>query len=369
MVRKIVFLFTIVFMLVILSACEKSNTATKETPRIVDREVQIEQKIKPIQSDESPKKNIPETPEGKNTSNYTTAYIRYGKSYLPVSYVKDGKEVLKGDGGWYSDVKSLLPDDFDVSKAQIYSTRNMYVEGTKTPYDIPLQTGVIHPGNISDSIATNGVWEPFPVKVRYERYTLENQPKNETWLNYFGFKIHEVSPNTPVIITEAWFFDLNGDGIEEAFVNANNTFYSTEDNTPNPPAAKVSAVYAFSAVFLDSFNPIDIASNISEVQYNPLNDQKQIFYSYQISEESPDRSMHFITAIQYDANGDLITSPIFNSGEYDRPPEQQIIISDIDGDKQAELITMGHIIYAPIIVYRMNNDGTLVESFRMTTPP
>lgn len=368
MVRKTVFLFISVLMLGMLTVCEISNTVKMEKSRIVDKGVQIEQKSKPIESSESPEKNKRETPEGKSISDYTAAFVRYGNSYLPVSYVKDGQEVLRGNGGSYSDVITLLPDDLDVSKAQIYSTRNMYMEGTKTPYDIPLQLGFMYPVNISDSIAINSEWELFPVKVRYQRYTLENQPKNETWLNYFGTKIHEVSPNTPVIITEAWFFDLNGDGIEETFVNANNTFYSTEDNTPNPPAAQVSAVYAFSAVFLDGFNPIEIVSNISNVENRPLNDKKQIFYSYQISQESPDRSEHYITAIQYDTNGNLITSPIFNSGEYDRLCEQLIIISDINDDKQAEMIIMSHSIYSPLIVYHLNKDGTLAESFRITTP-
>jgi len=312
--------------------------------------------------------NIAGTPDTPNTAN-SAFYIQYGNAYLPVSYVRNGHELLSGNGGWYSDVQSRLPEGLAAADAQRYAVKEMYRKGSPTPYDTHLPTGYIDENVICQNIAMCGDWDPFPVKVQYESYTLDHQPRNETWFNYFAKKIHAVSPETPVVIKEAWFFDLNGDGREEAFVNANNTFYSPEDDTPNPPAAQITAVYAFSAVFFGHGEVLETGkSAITTICNAPVNEQKGIFNSYQIDKESPEWTEHFVTAVQYDAEGRLITCPVFNYGEYDRFCEQEIVLCDIDGDGQAELIIMHYSIYSPLIVYRFNDEGRLVESFRLTTP-
>lgn len=58
-----------------------------------------------------------------------------------------------------------------------------------------------------NTIATNGNWDLFPIKIRYEKYHAENQPNRQEWVDYFRDKLNEVSPNIPLVFTEAWFFD------------------------------------------------------------------------------------------------------------------------------------------------------------------
>jgi hypothetical protein len=128
------------------------------------------------------------------------------------------------------------------------------------------------------------------------------------------------------------------------------------------------ALYSFSALFVDGSEPLEMSASIHEIGNEPVNEHKDIYVSYMLSDESPDWSEHFVTAVQYDSKGNLIECPIFNRGEYDRSIEPEIIIADIDGDGQAELITLHYSIYSPIIVYRIDDSGRLTESFRINTP-
>jgi len=381
--KKIVaFILTLVFIYCIFSACGESNTTTTELSNTASGDVQTEKTANLIDpSGTLAEGDMDVQGESMDASDSNTdaqtgaadisdsiAYIKYFNSYLPISCIKGGQQILTGDGGWYFDVESRLSDLPKADELQAHATVGMYAQGTVTPYDTLPQTNFIDSKVPGDSIAINGKWGLFTTRVRYESYTLENQPQNEDWYSYFSKKVHAVSKHTPVIITEAWFFDLNNDGIEEAFVNANNTFYSTEDNLPNPPNAQSSAVYSFSVLFVDGSEPLEMSTSIYEIGNEPVNDKKNIYVSYMLSDESPIHSEHFVTAVQYDAQGNLIECPIFNSGEYNRSIAPKIVIADIDGDGQAELITLHYSIYSPIIVYRIDDSGRLIESFRINTP-
>ena len=210
--------------------------------------------------------------------------------------------------------------------------------------------------------------EFFPAKVTYEKYTLEHQPDNAEWFAYFSEKLDAYSGNTPLIFVESWLFDWNKDGIKDALVSASNTLYSIEDNAPNPPYNDNTATYTFSTLFISGQEPLEIISSADlSVEKEPPSDDNDIYLSYLAPESISAWFGHFVSAIQFDENGNLMQCPIFNVGEYDRETEPHMLLCDIDGDGEAELITLSRSIYSPIIVYKLI-DGTITQTFRMTTP-
>ena len=131
----------------------------------------------------------------------------------------------------------------------------MYIDG-----NIPVYSSYAYSeDNPMSIIASNGEWDFFPTKVRYEKYTINNQPDRPEWTGYFRKKIDEVSPDTPVIIEGAFFFDWNGDGTQTVIVNAGNMFEAADSTgfmkdcsvptTPLPPPSDKTAYYQMAAIF------------------------------------------------------------------------------------------------------------------------
>ena len=49
--------------------------------------------------------------------------------------------------------------------------------------------------------------------------------------------------------------------------------------------------------------------------------------------------------------------PVFNYGEYDRKPEQKIVVANIDGDGHAELLTFSFFICSPITIAKTGSQS------------
>ena len=223
MKKRWAFILTAIFICSIFSSCGKGNTKTPEPLNTTSDPVQIQQITDPI--DPAEVLDVGDTDvEGKLTDVSDSAtdaktdtadvpdsitYIKYFNSYLPISCIKDGRQILTGDGGRHSDVESRLVNFPKADELYIYSAVDMYTQGSATPFDTPPRTDTFLSKIPGDIIAISGRWDPFIAKIRYIRYTPDDQPQSEIWYSYFKEKIHAVSEHTPVIITEAWFFDLN----------------------------------------------------------------------------------------------------------------------------------------------------------------
>jgi hypothetical protein len=140
-------------------------------------------------------------------------WVKYFNVFLPVSRVSGGKQqLLNEEPEWYYEIQKRLGADYEPKGAVIHDTRGMYTGSAQNPYDNPLADGSWLPGALGDAIAVSGDWEPFAVKVRYECYTLQSQPENTVWSDYFSTRIAQVSGSTPLVVKDAWFFDIDGDG-------------------------------------------------------------------------------------------------------------------------------------------------------------
>lgn len=284
-------------------------------------------------------------------------YIYYS---IPISYMKQNVQILSGDGGWYNDVNEIVKNAPSADNLKKYYIADMYSDVANIP------TIDEYPELTDGFICSNGNWDFFPNKVRYEEYTFGNQPNKPEWDKYFMSRIKEKTDETPLIYVNAWFFDWNRDGIEDAFVNASNTLYSKEDNTPNPPSSDKTVTYTISVLFLSGNEPFETSGYISNyISKKPLEKDDDGIVSYNQSKKI--LGEHFISAIQYDSKRYLIICPIFNSGEYGRYEEDEMILCDIDGDGKSEFITTSLSEYSPYIVYKLFN-GKPIEVFRITRP-
>ena len=249
--------------------------------------------------------------------------------YLPVSYIKDGIQVLANDE-LYADGST----DFDI---------NLYID------DILPKADSL---NKTDYVASNGTWNFFPVQAEHKIYTWENQPEQEEWIEYFREKLSEVgASDTPVVITEAWIFDWNG--IETAAVNASNVIVSDDETMetiyvagaggghaePNLPPRENTVMYMMSTLFTQGNAPVDMVD--IEYCYREIGREPE-----GLSYLPPDHGsyQHIFSAVQYDENGDLIVCPVFCdfmaellTRQFKYSPEQYLVC-DIDGNGEVELI-------------------------------
>ena len=335
----------------VLSGCASEDAG----PEIITGSVTMD---KPSEPGTAAQPNDTEPVEAAESSAF---YIEYGNRYLPVSLIVEGKQIFTGEL-WYDEADDIVvetggPTSDDLPK---HSISDMYKAGSGRPSD-----GVI--GLMVGRVAANAEWNLFPIQISYTRYSLENQPEDTAWVEYFTQAIGALSDSTPLIFTEAWRFDWNGDGVEDALVNVSNTLISYDDIEPKPPHADDTVIYTLSALFVSGLEPIAIMNSISSIEKDPLDDEKGIHVSYTISDVSPEWAEHYVSSIQYDEEGEFIQSPIFNSGEFGRAGEPGMLLCDIDGDGYCELLIVPSGIYAPVVVYKLV-DGVLHEELRIYTP-
>ena len=252
--------------------------------------------------------------------------------------------MLTGDFGSYSLSAKKLQGVPAVATVGQVNTTAMYTNDSD-PYN--------NPSPIMDTIASNGDWDFFPAQVKYEKYTLENQPDNREWSDYFTAQLAAVFPNTPVVMTESWVFNWTGKKV--AVVTASNAIVSGDENSlymggdnpspalPNPPSGDNTVIYMMSAIFIDGSAPLSVIGNTQKIETNPIDESANVSLSYAPPQDSSTSYQQFFSAVQTDANGFLIC-PIFNdmNGEYalwSYECDPLVLVCDIDGDGVPEILT------------------------------
>jgi len=157
------------------------------------------------------------------------------------------------------------------------------------------------------------------------------------------------------------------DGKETAIVSVGNIIWHSSDRknneTSNPPHSDTTANYLLSALFMAGSDPFDLGGYIREdsPSKKPLSEENGIYMSFLPSKEG--WSENYFSVIQLDAQGKLIECPVFvsgGSGYY--VAYMMMLLCDIDGDGNPELITKWTFEYSPITVYKLI-DGRPQEIF------
>lgn len=333
-----------------------------------------------------------------------TAWVKYFNTWLPVSVVTDGKQFLLAQGDedvpWYFEVyqKLGLPQDYPgkellqplrlpatavltVSTWHNYAVDKMFAAGSMKPAEIAddgwLGTYVLYDNStMFDELALSGDWEPFPTPVRFEAYTPQEQPEDlpgkERIAEILQSLAAENNADVPPLLAKCgYYFDVDGDGREEALLNFGN-LCNMQADAPNPPAAANPLIYSLTVYVSGSGEVLTMDSFDFTVEQQPLfmdmNDSNNdIYYSYLPPEQADGWYEQYCAAYQYDAAGGIASSPIYNCGEFYPASEMHMVLADIDGDGKAEMLTCMQALYYPLAVYKFDGDN-LVSQFAVTTP-
>lgn len=294
----------------------------------------------------------------------STTYVYTAQGFLPISYVCNGKQLIS-EGLSLRELYNILPSAETLPKieaSQLYINNNLPERCCYNSHEVVMNT-----------IASDGNWDFFPIKVRYEKYTLNNQPNRPEWTEYFKKKINQVSPDTPVIFEEAYFFDWNGDGTQSVIVNAGNTFEKALSDdffkgrdlptAPTPPPSDITAFYQLSAIFTYQKNgtvTYDLLNNICSVTeslstgvYIPPQDSEDLY------------SLDYYS-VQKDRNGNLMICPFYADhitweSIHQYAYNYAYLLSDIDGDGKSELIVHWPVHYGFLRILQSN--GGKIEEF------
>lgn len=301
-------------------ATENNSTQTEETST-------------PTQAEE----NAPS--QQTDTKNSSITYINIGGGYLPVSCIENGVQLLSGSIGPYSMFADNLPEDTPLAES--------------LPKFIPHDVDDISSSNQTQMlwpIASNGEWDFFPDKVTHQTYSIEEQPSQSDWVEYFSNRLTEINYDGPTVITESLIFEW--DGIETAIVTASNIIVSDSEDTydipeetfqtAKQPKNDAPSIYMISALFIQGNSPLELF-----YQYIEISKEQEtaawLGTSYVPWDNNYSQYTQFISAIQYDESGGLLVFPIScnHGGELvirDYKYMLRYLICDIDGDKKSEII-------------------------------
>ena len=190
--------------------------------------------------------------------------------------------------------------------------------------------------------------------------------------DYFSSKLSQLSPDTPLVITERQSFDWNGTtviaatatNIVVADFEANLLRADGPHTEPNLPERENTVMYLMSALFIDGQEPIDLMLDaVCEISKTPLG-QDTSGISYDYGEEAS--FQQFLSVIQYKSGKMLTTCPVFcnHGGELlirDYKYRPVYSLEDADGDGEAEFVFFrdrSSSLYTKYVVYDWVN-GTI----------
>lgn len=337
-----------------------------------------------------------------------TAWVKYYNAWLPVSVVTDGKQFLQTplitrDGTpWYFEVYELLglPQDYTgkellqplrlpatavitVSTWHNYAVDKMFAAGSANPAEIA-DDGWLDDyvwgddSTMFGEVALSGDWEPFPTPVRFEAYTPEEQPENlpggERIAEILQSLAEEKNADVPPLLAKCgYYFDIDGDGREEALLNFGN-LCSMQADAPNPPPAADPLLYSLTVYVSGSGEVLLMDSFSYAIEQKPLfrnadDPDNDIHYSYLPPEQTDDTAEYeqYHAVYHYDTAGGIAPSPLYSWYDDLNHKIMHLVLADIDGDGQAEMLTCMHMIYYHLSVYKFYGDIP-VSQFAVTTP-
>lgn len=175
-------------------------------------------------------------------------------------------------------------------------------------------------------------------KITYLNYVETNIKPEEKWISFFEKELKNLwgDFDSPIIITEAWLFNYNGN--TAAVVNASNIIQVTNEQSFGSNNVIVNGrniIYEASAVFYNNIGSL----LINESQYTEIKGEKSNYYKFNI-ENGLETLMYF--SKQYDSNNNIelfpvYVYPLFGSDRmYKRTPS--FFIADIDSDNIIEIV-------------------------------
>ncbi len=262
--------------------------------------------------------------------------------FIPVSFIKNGVQLITGDLGLQGDVLAGAPKADTLKKA--------------------------------NGIASDGEWNFFPYEVKHTEYTYDNQPENKEWTDYFRTML---AKDAPIIIADV--YSLEQHGVQIDVVTASNIvmtgdiakLYTKDDTypTPNIPQSERTSIYIICAVFIEGQEPTKLyelsGSFLTINDMGGISCDPTVYSGY---------FQQIYSTLQYDESGEVSVCPIYcnmngelNLRSYSNKPA--FVLADIDGDGKVELVQntdQGSSDMSVCIIYDYTNNGYEIKaSLRM----
>lgn len=292
-------------------------------------------------------------------------YLCFNGKYMPLSWVEDGCQRLF-DG--------IEPHSVDLMLKDAPTARDL------PKIDVPEESQTFGIG----PIASNGDWDFFPEPVAYQTYSINEQPDEPDWMDYFKQKLSAFHYDGPVLIRESTKFQWNG--VEMTIVTASNVVVAEgkgeEDllasqelcSTAKQPGNKHPVIYTITALFSSGNYPYNLFQECREIYTDQerIEKAKLAFTPWQGVDSS---YLHYLSVYQYDESGNIDLYPIlcdygveFWFLNFRYPPNN--LICDIDGDGMVEVVfNTTNMIYLTHTskVFKLNNEHTVSSVYFYST--
>lgn len=188
---------------------------------------------------------------------------------------------------------------------------------------------------------------PFKFPVTHQAYGVGAQPDRPEWRATLASLLKKTSvniglfdiSNTPLIITDVWRFDLDGDGVDEELVRVCNQSKMNKTDFELKPAKTKTGICNSMVLFSSTLNTTVISTDNFPIN-NLIKDEPYTFDYRNINNLGTDATETGVW--QYDADGNLILCPYYEYGESWAVIPQIPIVCDADNDGKPELIVIKH---------------------------
>ncbi len=263
------------------------------------------------------------------------------------------------------DRDNLIPDKINTDpQLYLYNIQYPYISFPAKP-SVSLSYSEIHgpeytkagySWNFGGWIAFTDDIYPFYFPVTHHAYTADAQPARADWKAAFTPMLEEkiVYDNeysisdTPLIITDVWRFDLDGDGIDEELVRACNEVKIPMTDQEVKPASASTGFYDIMILFSTTLKTTIISKGRS---YIGVTEDECGSYRYENIENRGSGTTD-TSVWQYDNARNLILCPCYKYGEYWFYNSPIPIVCDTDNDGKPELIVVESGDYWQVAVYK-----------------
>lgn len=369
-----------------LFACNNSNLEEKETTFQSDTQLDQNERAENVAREKAPTiiEEIAEIEKNnQDILDKKVVYVQYGSSYLPISYLSEDKIQLSGNNGIMT--QNPLVEELSIDHATLVSLNEMFRDGSD-PFE---SLGYFKEQSWTDGpmckfVGQIGDWELFPNKVGFQKYDLENQPQNESWLNEIKDYLNLDNAKSPLYIKYVYTLDIDNDGLDDQVVNASNIqdFSLFIDRPVNKPFYESAITYSVTRIYWGDGSEPYIIGEESIVDFDTLNlnyqqeeresdraEAFQLLYDpYSLNLDNPELEYYqYAVSFQYNELGEIMECPMYCDYE-GWNTHDEIIFIDLDDDGISELITIYPGIYSTINVYKINKNREFKRIYSVMTP-
>lgn len=257
---------------------------------------------------------------------------------FPISFTVDGSQKINNGTYFYYDLDNRFSKNWKDS-FYLYDSENLELSDLK-------QYGTF---GDQEYFATNGNWPLFlnPVHTEYSANTQDQVAENllkcgKGILKQNGFE------NEPLIITDVWLCDMDGDGDEEQFFKAAN-FDSPQKKLKDDKSITKDEIHTYMFLAYADGEACQLLSGSFRSMMNEHKDQE---------------AASVLTSFIYDENGELATTVLKRRNTPSFLKDLKPLICDPDGDQKWSVFVYKEVDYKSLTLMDFS-DGSFIKNYEI----